>query len=173
MMQAGHILMICHTENNVVSSFYTCILALRYCIESIMGCGVCQKCTNTTCLYLANWRHAYANLHAQYNHPTKCINQHAIMQYAGMQYVNANMQYAGMQYIWQCKHATYWHAVCQHAVYQCKHVVCQCKHAVCQCKHAICRHASMSTYSMQWLNMCLPTCSKQDINIQKKQCVFT
>ena len=89
----------------------------------------------------ANWRHAYAILHAQY-HPTKYINQHTIsMQYACMQHVNANMQCASIQYV--------------NANMQCANM----QYAVCQCKlnmqyvNANMPACSMSTYSMQWLNM--------------------
>ena len=113
-----------------------------------MGCGMCQKCTNTTCVYAMptdDMRRPTCMHNISFNKVYK-PTCHISMQYAGMQYVNTKMQYASQHAVCQCKYSMQYAgmAICQHAV--------------CQCKHAICQLAcSMSTYSMQWLNMCLPT----------------
>ena len=132
-----------------------------------MGCGVCQKCTNTTCVYAmptddmrlchTNWQHAYANLYAQYidvYHPAKCINQHAIYQ--------CNMPACGMSM------QTCTLPACSLLMQTCKIPACNMSTSsmlmqTCKCvnatlimpacsmstyiQHAVCQH----TYSMQWL----------------------
>ena len=115
------------------------------CVKSALIRHASMPCQLTTCV---------CQLACTIYHPTKCINQHAIisMQYAGMQYVNANMQCAGMQYVT----ANMQNAGMQYVNMQYVKANMQ----LCQCKHAICQHAIiMSTYSMQWLNMHLPACS--------------
>ena len=77
--------------------------------------GVCQKCTNTTCVYtmptddmrMPTCMHNISS-NKVYKPTCHISMQYASMQYmyvnanmqcANMQYVNANMQYAGMQYV--------------------------------------------------------------------------
>ena len=116
-----------------------------------MGCVVCQKCTNTTCIYamptdnmsMPTCMHNISS--NKVYKPTCHINA-----YAGMQYVNANMLCAGMQYVsMQYVNAN----TCSMSMQTCNIPACM-----------------QSTYSMQWLNMHLPTCMQyagmQDDNVQ-------
>ena len=97
-----------------------------------MGCGVCQKCTNTTCVYAMPTDDDMHMLTCMHNISSNKVYKPTYHN------INAICRHAVCHF----KHAMFWHAVCQ-----CKYAICQ--HAV-QCKHAICMPAcSMSTYSMQ------------------------
>ena len=115
-----------------------------------------MPCKLTTCV---------CQLACTIDHPTKCC--YISMQYAGVQYVNANMQmlacsmsmqtcnyYAGMQYMSTGANMQY---AGMRYVNWCKHA-----HAVCRCKHVICWHMKACSMSMQTCNMLacnMTTCS--------------
>ena len=69
-------------------------MVIVQCLErDPMGCDVCQKCTNTTCVHAMptddmRMPTCMHNISSNKVQKTTC---HISMQYANMQYVNANM----------------------------------------------------------------------------------